>query len=398
MLFIVSASAADVFPIKVERVAPNATKISNAADAGYVTINAFYTPGGKYLIVTASERFAVLPTADLDERIANLDRARSWEGTPSGYLPSGKIVFSTLRGLYALDPATEKVQTIFALPESEFETERNYLDWNLIVLSENLIIAGDGDSSDGSPDGNILRFDVKRQRRTRGAPIAGFYNPRLSPSRKYILFEHGNGLDTEKVDIYDIRSGRNWHLMRRFNFKRAFPRYKNIKVRPIDWVGADTFLAEVEKVESEREISDATYLSEQSWIVLLNAATGKIVWKIQPRIAFGATSYEPLGGDKMLVDTTEGVYELSLADGKLKQLAHLKGQRFAPSPDRTRLAYFENLDELFVSRTNGAQKQKIIKLPKEWNVERWTLRPPLWSPDGKRLIVFDEKEFLLVTL
>jgi hypothetical protein len=397
-IFIISARAADVFPLKVERVAPDALKVANVADAGYVTLGAYYTPDGKYLVVAASGEFAVLRAENLAEKIANLDRARAWKGTPSEYLPSGKIVFSTTQGIYALDPVAEKIQTIYELRADEIDPESYYLDWNMIVMSDDLIIAGDGDSGDGSPDGNILRFDVNRKRRTRGAPIAGFYNPQLSPSRRFVLFEHGNGLDTEYADIYDLRRERAARLAARFNLRRAFPKYKKIKIRPVRWVGENTFLAEVEKLENNREISDATYTSADSWIVLLDAATGKIVWKVQPKISFGATSYAPLGAGKMLVDTTDAVYELSLADGKIKPLPGLEGQSFAPSPDKKKAAYFKNLNELYVSGLDGTQTKKILELPKAWNVTRWALRPPLWSPDGKHLIVFSEKEFLFVNL
>lgn len=395
---IFSSRAADVFPLKVERIAPNALKIANVADVGYATLGAYFTPDGKYLVVAASGEFVVLPTVNLDEAVANINKSRVWKGAPSEYLPSGKIVFSTVQGIYALDPVTEKVETIYALPDEEVDSENYYLDWNMVVLSENEIIAGDGDSGDGKPDGNILRFDVKRQRRTRGAPIAGFYNPQLSPSRRFILFEHGNGLDQEYADIYDISRNTTARLSKRFNLRGAFPKYRKIKIKPVRWTGANDLLAEVEKIESEREISDATYTSKDSWIVLLDAATGKIVWKIQPKIAFGATSYQPLSAGKMLVDTTEAVYELSLANGKLKPLAELKGQSFAPGPDQKRVAYFENLNELYVSALGGADKKKILDLPKEWKVDRWALRPPLWSPDGKQLIVFNDKEFLFVKL
>lgn len=401
ILFIIAAGdsrAADVFPLKVERIAPNATKISNAADVGYVSLGAYYTPDGKYLVITASGEFAVLPTANLDERIADLDKARVWKGTPSEYLPSGKIVFSTLQGIYALDPVAEKVQTIYVLPESEIDSENYYLDWNMVVLSDDLIIAGDGDSGDGKPDGNILRFDVRSQRRTRGVPIAGFYNPQLSPSRRFILFEHGNGLNTEYADIYDIARGTRYRVASRFNLKRAFSKYENFSVKPVIWAGENLLLAEVEKLNADREISDATYMGKDSWLVLLNAATGKIVWKRQPKMEFGATSYQQLSAAKMLVDTTEAVYELSLTDGKIKQLAQLQGKSFALSPDKKKAAYVVDADQLYVSGLDGADKQKILELPKEWNLGRWSLRPPLWSPDGKRLIVFSEKEFLFVNL
>lgn len=398
IFFIVSARAADNFPLKIEKYAPNATQFSNVGNAGYVTLGAYFTPDNKYLVVTASGEFVVLPTANLDEALANINKARVWKGTPSEYLPSGKIVFSTLQGIYALDPAAEKVNTIYALRDDEVDSENYYLDFNMVVMSDDLIIAGDGDSGDGTPAGNILRFDIKSQRRTRGAPIAGFYNPQLSPSRRFILFEHGNGLDTEYADIYDISRGTTARLISRFNLKRAFPKYKKIKVRPIKWAGENTLLAEVEKFDSEREISDATYIGEDSWIVLLDAATGKIVWKTNPKIEFGATNYEPLGAGKMLIDAKDAVYELSLADGKVTPLTALEGQSFAPSPDKKKAAYFKNLNELYVSALDGTNTKKLLELPKEWKVDRWSPRPPLWSADGKSLIVFNDKEFLFVRL
>lgn len=401
LLFIISNgdARAGVFPLKVERIAPDITQISNVADVGYVTIDAHFTPDGKYLIVSASGEFCVLPTANLDQRIENLDRARVWKGEPTAYLPSGKIVFSTVEGIYALDPVAEKIRTIYALPESEVDPENYYLAWRLVVLSDDLIISGDGDSADGSPDGNILQFDTRRGRRTRGTPIPGFYNPQISPSRRFILYEHGNGLDKGSSEIYDIARAARYQIARRFNLSRAFPKYEKISLRTIAWVGANTILAEVEKVDSEREISDATYISEHSWLVLLNVATGRIVWKSQPEMPFGASIYHQLSATKMLVDAGErSLYELSLTNGKVKQVPNLEGQRFALSPDRKKLVYFNDANEVFAATTDGSNRKKILDVPKDWKLDRWIRRPSLWSPDGKRLIVFDDKRFLFMRL
>ncbi|HEY8563801.1 MAG TPA: hypothetical protein VIL74_25705 [Pyrinomonadaceae bacterium] len=402
-LFIVSArpaSAADVFPLKIEKIAPGVTQVSNVADVGYVTLGAQYTPDGKYLIVTAGGEFCVLPTENLDARIDDLGRARVWKGEPSGYLPSGKIVFSTVKGLSALDPATEEIRTIYEAPESEVDPEHYYLAWRLIVLSDELIVSGDGDSADGSPDGNILRFDVRRGRRTRGASIPGFYNPRVSPSRKYILFEHGNGLDQSYAEIYDIARDRRHRLAGRFNLRRAFPKYEKIIERPVAWIGADTFLAEVEKIDGEREISDATYIGAHSWLVSLNAATGAIVWKTRPKIPFGGSVYQQLSATKMLIETADwGLYELSLANGKAKRLANFEGQGFALSPDKKKLAYFgDDLNRIYVSALNGAGKRKVLDVPENWALDRWSRHAPLWSPDGGRLIVFGKNQFLFARL
>ncbi len=401
LLFIVSvkeASAADVFPLKVEKLAPNVTQVSNAANVGYVTLDARFTPDGKYLIVSASGEFCAIPTEKLDAGIDDLDKARSFKGEPSGYLPSGKIVFSTLQGLYALDPLTEKIRTIYALPESEIDPENFYLARRLVVLSDELIIAGDGDSPDGRPDGNVLRFDVERGRRTRGAAVSGFYNPRLSPSRRFILYENGNGLDKSYAELYDIARDRRAALARRFDLKRAFPKYKNIIERPVAWTGANTFLAEVEKVDREREISDATYTSEDAWLVLFNAATGRIVWKTRPMIEFGGTYYQQLGAGAMLVETGEShVYELSLANGKVKRLPQLEGSEFSLSPDKKKLTFFQS-NRVFVSALDGSGKKKILDLPKNWAPDPWDLQPSRWSPDGRRLFVYNDKQFLYVRL
>jgi hypothetical protein len=319
-----------------------------------------------------------------------------------GFLPSDKILYTPRRGLYAIDPQTRKTQPIFQMT-AEDEQNGNYLaDGEMVVVSENLIISGDGDYDMGLNKGNILLFDVERARVRRGAQINGFKSGRLSPGGKYVLYEYAGEL-SNSASLYDIARNVNHQLPKRFNFKLHFPKYKKINVFPLTWINADRFIAAVDENQGDdagEENKPADFTDTPAWLALFDVVTGKIVWKEQ--LTGSVPIYvERLSLTQAFFENGDGLFEISLADGRLTKLPAIKGTGFAVSPDKKRLAFL-NGNQIFVSSLNGADKRLILEYPRIWQGSPSSYglgtRSLNWSPDGKRLLVFDENRLLLVEI
>jgi hypothetical protein len=279
--------------VQVEKLEKNGLQITGAEDAKY-------SPSGEWLAINTASRFYLLPTAGLDEALANLEKTPSLEGQVVGFMPSGKILYTTMKGTFTLDPATLKSNAIFQMTKDDEENERFYSQNALVVVSENLIVSGDGRFDIGLEKGNILRFDTRSSQHapSRGARIDGFEYPTLSPSGRFVLYEHG-AESSNHADFYDVRENVNHPMSKRFNFRAAFPRYKKTLEVPIAWVDRDRFLAIVEEnklgvdVLYRQEYTDGT-----EWLVLCDASTGKIVWKKQAGITFLPSQFQQISPTK----------------------------------------------------------------------------------------------------
>lgn len=396
MSAVVRAQCSDDSPI--EKIGARATQISGADGV-------IFSPSGKLMIVQMSWGFYVLPTETLDDAEAGLKESRfsCWEGWAKGFLPSEKVVFAGRRGLYAIEPETKKTEPIYQITAAEEENGNYLIDGEMVLVSENLIVSGDGDYDLGLKKGNILRFDVKRQIALRRAQIHGFQNPMLSPGGKYILYEH-NGESGGNTDFYDLAADRNYPIAGRFNFKRAFPRYKRTFERPIAWISPNRFLAEVVANQSApgEESAEEDEFNTKRWLVLLDAETGKIVWKREVNSEMLPPYFHQLNATKALALTGGDIYEISLSDGKSQRIiCDFKGNSVSISPDKKQLAYF-SAGHLYTASVDRENEKSVFDLPADWKsvsaYKSMGAMPPLWSPDGGRLVIFDEKRAIFIRL
>jgi hypothetical protein len=388
-------------PLAVEFVNPNVTRISNTATEGYPTLSAKYSPNGKMLVIQTESRFVLVPTDKPDEYFNRLDKLRSWEGDAGGFLPSGKVVYSNERGIFTVDPVTYEIGTVYAVPPEDIEDGKPFSPGNLLVVSENLLVSGDGSYDMGGFKGSIMRFDAARRRMTRGAEVWTFDSASLSPNGKYVLYEHGGDNDN-RADYYDIARNVNYPLARRFNFKREFPKYKKTDEVPLGWVGPEKFLAMVDENQfEESETSNREVVDTKPWLVLCDAGTGRIVWKKQLDSAAFPAYIHLLSPASALAAASDGLYEISLANGKFEKRAPIKGHDFALSSDKKRLAFIDS-DQIFVSSLNGANRRSAVKFPDVWkyagDYPELGARSLLWSPDGRLIVALGEKELLFVRL
>ena len=388
-------------PGEVAKISPNVTQISGITDAKF-------SPSGKFLVLQTDVGFYLIPTERLDETLAGFDvlRDKAWtEGWVKNFLPSDRIVFSSRRGLHALDPQTGKTQSIYQVSAAD-EEKGDYLnDGEVIVAGENLIISGGGDYDLGGKKGNIIRFDVQNGRYTRGAPIDGFRRSSISPSGKYVLYEHG-GEFSNHAALYDIGRNTSRELPALFDFKRHFPKFEKTNVSTLGWVAPNRFVATIENNQSDKyQTGDFKNLDNSAaWLVLFDAAAGKIIWKRQLNGINAPVILEQLSPSKAFFDTgySSGRFEVALADGKLRKLPEIDppGAGFTLSLDKTRMAFFD-ANRVFVSSIDGADKKIVLELPESWRgestIDGMSVRELKWTPDGKRLLVFDETRMLIVS-
>lgn len=384
------AQTLDGSPPPVERISPNAIQISGLTYARF-------SPDGYWLVLETDAGFYLVPGERFETLVEDFEnsRYRYTEGWAREFLPSGRVVFSSRRGLFALDAADGKTQTIYQLTAEDERNGTYPWDSEIIAVSEDLVISGNGDYDTGGEKGHVVRFDVRRARYTRGAQIDGFKNPRLSPGGKYILYEHGNDEDRYAA-LYDIRRNVNLALAQRFDFKRHFPKYKRVNVKPLIWVAPDKFVAGLDENQFEKFKASKNPLNipdTPAWLALLDAASGQIVWKKQ--MSFNAPEFlEQLSASKAAFYNEYGHYEVSLADGRLTKLPDIEGNIFVVSPDKKRTAYI-NGGQIFVSALDGANKKKAFDLSESWQQNYRSLR---WSPDGKLLLVTSEDRLLIIRL
>lgn len=399
LIFWLSAAWGRAQPGNDEKISPNVTQVN-----GGVT-NVKFSPSGKLMIIQMDTGFYLFPIKRLEEVIANLgDFDNLWtEGQAKDFLPlSEKVVFAPRRGLYALNPQTLKTEPIYQMT-AEDEEKGNYLsDGEMVAVSENLIVSGDGEYDIGLEKGNILHFNVRGGRVKRGARINGFRYAYLSPSRKYIVFDHA-GEQNINADLYDVGRDINTPIPKRFNFKRHFPKYKKTNIDLLGWFGANRFAATVDEDQfDEYETKNFNDVKDTpAWLVMFDATAWKIVWKRQLNDINAPVHLEQLSQTKaFFYGGDSGRYEVTLDNGTLTKLTNIKGTGFSFSSDKTQMAFFDDR-RVFVSSANGADKKLAVEIPENRENTSVTNKGTTWinwSPDGKRLFVFDQMRLLIVTL
>jgi Tol biopolymer transport system component len=100
----------------------------------------------------------------------------------------------------------------------------------------------------------------------------------------------------------------------------------------------------------------------------------------------------------VLVNYDEDVYELSLADGKERQIRGISGKSLALSPDKKKIAFIKS-NRVFTALINGGSKKTVLDLPPEWkpatDYKGMGEHPPMWSPTGDGLVLFGENQLLI---
>lgn len=373
-------------PIKVEKISRNVLQINNVSEA-------VYSLSGKFIAIQNGSSFFLLPTQNLDKSLVEIQKFRSWSGNIIGFLPSELFIYSNQTGIFALNPIDLTEQSIFPANIAKNFYEKRLTRNEILIVSNDLIISGDGSYDWGAEKGNIFKFDLKRKLFFKGAQIYAFWYASVSPSRKYVLYEHGAEANNN-ADLYDISRNKNYPVSEYFNFKKEFPNYKVTDESPIAWIGTDKFLAEVS------DNGDAVE-KNNSFLVLFDVAAKKTVWKKSVDKYLFPTAFQQLNAEKALVNYENEVFELSLTDGKTVKIPTIEGSSIAVSPDKTKVAFF-NSNQLFVAAVNGDDKKSILELPAEWKHQNaykgMGERTPLWSANGDSLILFAENQLLLVRL
>ena len=395
VVFVTCESSKIVFAqtsmLQVENVNPRVVRISGLSDA-------MYSPSGKFLALQGASKFVVFPSHDLGKShnlgksIDDLKKIHEWNGKIIGFFPDGSLIYFNNNGVFTLDLIKEKAEKIFIPAVGKYLTEDFDLRSNSIVIaSKDLIITGDGSYDWGGKMGNIFRYDLKRRRMTKGARIPMFWYASLSPSAKYILYEHG-AEDNNNTELYDVRENKNYSISDYFNFKKTLPELENTDEVPVAWLDdKDLFLAQISPQ------GDGYGSSTNEWLVLFDVPGRKIIWKRPLEKWFFPTHFQQLDNNKGLFVVDDSVYELSLTDGNSRKLSDIDGKSIAASPDGKTIA-FVMTNQLFVSSPDGRGKKLLCDIPLDWKAQTaykaMGERPPLWSENGDMVILFGENQLL----
>ena len=243
--------------------------------------------------------------------------------------------------------------------------------------------------------GNIFRYDLKRKRVIKGARISDFWYASLSPSGKYILYEHGSDVNNN-TDLYDISQDKNHPISEYFNFKNSFSEYEATDEYPIVWLrNQDRFLAGVNSNDDNDEIG------EKVWLALFDVLGKKVSLKKLLDKWFFPSNFQQLDDNKALLSYEDGVYELSLENGDLRKNSNIDGGQIAVSPDRTKITFIKS-SQLFVASPDGNNRKLILDLQSDWKPQTAYKgggeRLPVWSTDSNSLILFGENQLLFIQL
>jgi hypothetical protein len=397
--FVIAISAvaqdARVSELTAEKISPNVVRLSGAE-------NAIYSRSGKFLAIQSASGFLLLPARKPLESSAEIASARRRNGRIIGFLSTETLVYSAGGEIFALDAVSQKSRKLFSRSSGEKLADKVLSQREFVIASDDLIVTGDGSYDMGGNPGNIYRFDLKNRRVKKGAPIKQFWEAALSPSGKYILYERG-GEQSNYVDFYDVRQDKNYEAARRFNFRKAFPQFTETSASPLGWVGnRDAFLAYVTSGVHPDEIKpEDEEKHNKTWLCLLDAPTGRIVWKKLIKSGAFQSEFQPLSVDKVLVNYGEDVYELSLADGRERQIRGISGKSLALSPDKKKIAFIKS-NRVYTALINGGSKKPVLDLPPEWkpatDYKGMGERPPVWSPTSEQMILFGENQLLIARL
>ena len=377
ILILTAAVCVAAGPIEVFRIDEKTVRIEGVADA-------FYSPSGKLLAIQGESNFLLLSTRDLSKIIER-------SGNIIGFLPSETLVFSDRGEIFALAPPAKLPRRIFAA-----NLAKNLIDApgqsGVVIVSNDLIVAGGGSFDWGGRKGNIFRFNLKTKRMTKGARVWAFWYTSLSPSGRYVLYEHG-AEDTNNADLYDVLLDKNYPIHEYFSLEREFPGFEWNEEVPIAWLaGRDRFLAEIMTRKESGE-------TDENWLVLFDVPSRKIIWKKLFIQSMFPPGFQQIDDETAFIDTYDGIYELSLTTGEMKKSEKIDGARASVSPDKKRIAFI-NVEKVFVASTGGRDKKQIFELPRDWEMQRaykgMGERPPLWSPSSDRVILFGKDRLFLI--
>lgn len=391
----VFAQDAPVSELTAEKISTNVVRLSGAE-------NAVYSRTGKFLAIQMASEFLLLPVRKPFESFDELGSARRHSGRIIGFLSTDTLVYAADGEIFALDAAGQRSRKLFSQNSAQKLVDKVLSQREFVFVSDDLIITGDGSYDMGGNPGNIYRFDLKNRRVKKGAPIKQFWEAALSPSGKYILYERG-GEQSNYIDFYDVRLDKNYEAERRFNFRKAFPRFIEWSASPLVWVGnRDAFLAYVTSGVHPDEIKpEDAEEHNKTWLCLLDAPTGRIIWKKLIETGAFQSGFQPLNSGRVLVNYDEEIYELSLADGKERRIRGISGKSLVISPDKKKIAFIKS-NRAFTALLNGDNKKPVLDLPRGWkpatDYKGMGERPPVWSPSGDGLILFGENQLLIARL
>jgi len=394
-IFISNVFANQDLSLRVDKIKPNVVRVANATEA-------VYSPSGKFLAIQTASKFFLLPSQNLSKSTVNLQESRSWNGKILGFLPSETLIFSNSDGIFSLEPTNLKSQKISSQNVAKLLHDKELTQKGFVIVSNDLIISGDGAYDWGAEKGNIFKFDLKRKRFSKGTKIFAFWYASASPSGKHILYEHG-AEDNNNTDLYDISQDKNYPISEYFNFKKEFPEYKVTDESPIAWVESDKFLAEISDNQfDENEASNSGGAEKKHfWLVLFDVTGKNVVWKKSVDKWLFPTAFQQLSENKALVNYEDEVYELSLIDGKMVKLPGIDGNSISVSPNKKRVAFLKS-NQLFITSPNGSDKKLVLGFPEDW--EHQTAykgmgeRSALWSADSNSLILFGNNQLFLIQL
>lgn len=329
--------------IRMARLEPNIVRASGVSDA-------VFSSDGRFLALQAPAKFAVLPVQNLYKNLENPIGLREYEGKVVGFLPSNALIFLNRDGVFTLDPLRPKPKRLFTPAVGKQLIDDFDLRFNsVVIVSNDLIITGDGSYDWGGEMGNIFRYDLKRRRMTRAARVPMFWYASLAPSKAFILYEHG-AEDNNNAELYDILRNRNYAIANYLYLKKHFPEFKETDEAPIAWLdGRDRFLA---TVEATGEYGN----DERVWLALFDVPARRMIWKTVLEKLFFPTDFQQMDEDKALFVADDTVFELSLRNGMISKHPNIGGKSIAVNPDRKTIAF---VTSTIICRFTGREQQKI---------------------------------------
>lgn len=352
---------------------------------------AIFSPSGKFLSIKISSNFVVLSTKDLEKSLNDLPNKRKWEGQPVGFLPSDELFYIFQNETYKLEPATQKSRKMFTRNLVDYKRELDLTHKDIVIVSTDLIISGNGNYDWGGEKGNIIRFNLKDGQVSKGAEIWDFWYAYLSPSGRYILYEHG-AEDNNNADIYDITKNKNYPVAKYFNLKKIFPKYKETDEMPVAFLkNQDSFLAQINQNDDESD--------DQNWLVLFDVSSKKVIWKKLIDGWFFPSEFQQLNNDKAFITLGEEIYNLNLKSGELQKNSIISGRLLSISRDGSKIAFLES-NKLFTISPDGTGRKLLLDLPPNWEFQKaykgMGERLPEWSIDNNWLVLFGENQLLFV--
>jgi hypothetical protein len=355
--------------------------------------NAIFSFSGEFVAVQAPSKFYLLPTGNLFESFKTLEDYRAYRGTIIGFLPSDRLVYSDGGEIFRVDAAGTQAEKLFDKSAAVRLADQDVVRKEFVIVSEDLIVTGDGNYDWGEAKGNIFLYDLKEKKVTKGPSIPAFWYASRSPDARYVLYEHGAEANNN-VEIYDVLSNRNFAVSEYFNFRKAFPTLRATDEMPIDWLSsAEQFLA---IVEPSGEDDLQTVVSK---LVLFDVPKRQIIWKTDLKAPFFPSAFQEISNRRALLCLDDGVYDLSLLDGSVSKVSDSSVTQCSISRDRKEFAFVES-NVLKVVGTEGRDERKVVEIPADWkhaaDYKGMGSRPPLWSPKSDSIVLFGVGEILMI--